>query len=388
MERLLAIRDRLLASVAPVGEESLHLASAASRRLAAPALARRAAPPYTCSAMDGYAVRAAEVAPGVSLPVGLVVFAGDGPGVLSPGSAARIFTGGPLPAGADAVVRDEVVDAAEGSVSFRQPARAGENVRPEGEDLHAGGQALAAGTRLGPRQLALLSAVGVETVVVRRRPRVAVISTGDEVVAGHIPDSNGTAVAGLCEAAGAEVERLRVPDRLPEVMAELGAALNRCDAVLTIGGVSVGDRDLVPVALAEVGVDVLVHGVPMKPGKPFLFGRRGGRIACGLPGSPSACLVAFEVFARPAILALGGATGAARLRQAVRLPLAEAAHGKPGRARLLWATLDADGRVRPLGRDSAQVHGPAQADALICFSAGEGDHPENGLVTTWLLGDA
>jgi molybdopterin molybdotransferase len=387
MERLLAIRDRLLSGLSAVGEESLHLSAAGGRRLAAPSLARRAAPPFTCSAMDGYAVRAAEVAAGTSLPVAFEVFAGDVPGALPPRSAARILTGGPLPAGADAVAPDEVVEAAGAAVSFRHPLRAGANVRPEGEDLPAGGEALPAGARLGPRQLALLSAVGVEAVAVVRRPRVAVISTGDEVVAGHIPDSNGTAVAGLCEAAGAEVERLRVADRLPEVVATLGAALDRCDAVLTIGGVSVGDRDLVPVALGQLGVEVLVHGVPMKPGKPFLFGRRGQRIVCGLPGSPSACLVAFEVFARPALLALAGARGPDRLRQAVRLPLAEPAQGRPGRARLLWAKLEADGRVRPMGRDSAQVRGPALGDALICFAADDGDHPEGALVTTWLLGD-
>jgi molybdopterin molybdotransferase len=388
MERLLAIRDRLLSTVSPVGQESLHPAAAAGRRLAAPAVARRAAPPFTCSAMDGYAVRAADVSPGASLPVALLVYAGDAPGLLPPGRAARIFTGGPLPAGADAVVRDEAVEAAGETVAFRLPARPGENVRPEGEDLPAGGEALAAGTRLGPRQLALLAAVGVTSVDVVRRPRVAVVSTGDEVVSGRIPDSNGTAVAGLCEAAGCEVERLRAPDRLAEVAAALDGALSRCDAVLTIGGVSVGERDLVPQALEGLGVEVLVHGVPMKPGKPFLFGRRGARIACGLPGSPSACLVAFEVFARPALLALGGAVGTDRLRPAVRLPLAEAAQGKPGRARLLWARVEADGRVRPVGRDAAQVRGPALADALICLGAGEGDHPEDAPVTTWLLGDA
>lgn len=390
MQRLLTLRDRLLDTVSPVGEEPLHVDQACGRRLVRPALALRAAPPFTCSAMDGYAVRAAEVVPGGALPVIAVVYAGDAPAELPPGSAARIFTGGPLPAGADAVVREEVVEAgpAPGLVTFRHPARAGEHVRPEGEDLPAYGEALPAGTRLGPRQLALLAAVGVERVAVHRRPRVVVLSTGDEVVAGHVPDSNGAAVAGLCEAAGCTVERRRVGDRLEAVEAAISGALAAADAVLTIGGVSVGDRDLVPVALARLGAEVLVHGVPMKPGKPFLFARHGGRPVMGLPGSPSACLVAFEVFARPALLALGGATGAARLRPSVRLPLAEPAHGKPGRARLLWAKVGADGRVGVMGRDSAQVRGPALADALVCFAADEGDHPEGALVTTWLLGDA
>lgn len=385
MEKLLAVRDRLVATVSPLGAEVVPLAGAAGRTLATPAVALRSAPPATCSAMDGYAVRAADVPGPVTLPVRQVVYAGGQAEPLPAGQAARIFTGAPLPAGADAVVREEVVTTGEGTARFRGAARPGENVRPAGEDVAAGGEALPAGTRLGPRQLALLAAVGVDRVEVVRRPRVVVISTGDEVVAGRTPDSNGLAVAGLCAAAGAEVERRAAPDRLEPLVATLEAALGGADLVVTIGGVSVGERDLVPAALASCRAEVLVHGVAMKPGKPFLFARRGEVPVLGLPGSPSACLVAFEVFGRPVLLARAGA--AARLRPALRVRLAEAASGKPGRARLLWGRLEADGRARPVGRDAAQVRGPALADLLLCLGADAGDLPEGAEVTAWLLGD-
>jgi molybdopterin molybdotransferase len=222
-------------------------------------------------------------------------------------------------------------------------------------------------------------------VRVHRRAQVAVISTGDEVVTGRTPDSNGVAVAGLVRALGGDVERRAVEDRPQAVEAAIADAARRCDAVLTIGGVSIGERDHVPAALAALGADVRVHGVPMKPGKPFLFALLGGVPVLGLPGSPSACLAAFEVFARPALLARAGA--ARRERPTILARLAEAASGRPGRARLLWARLEAGGRARPLGRDAAQVRGPALADALLLVPAGAGDLPEGTEVTAWLLGD-
>jgi molybdopterin molybdotransferase len=179
--------------------------------------------------------------------------------------------------------------------------------------------------------------------------------------------------------------RRAVGDRLDAVVAALATALGDADAVLTVGGVSVGERDHVPAALAALGADVRVHGVPMKPGKPFLFALAGGKPVLGLPGSPSACLVAFEVFARPALLAL---SGAARLeRPTLPLRLAEPAAGKPGRARILWARVEPGGRARPLGRDAAQVRGPALADALLLVPADAGDLPEGAEVTAWLLDD-
>jgi molybdopterin molybdotransferase len=386
VNRLLEIRDRLIAAQPRLGIEERPLVEAEGRYLAAPVLARRDSPPSTCSAMDGYAVRSGEVAGPAELGLGPSIFAGGSPAPLRPGEAARIFTGAALPAGADAVVREEAVVLAGDRVRFRAAARPGENVRRAGEDVVAGGEALPAGLRLLARQLALLAAVGVERVALVRRPRLTVLSTGDEVVSGRVPDSNGIAVASLCGALGAEVERGRVADRLGEVEAALAGASARGDAVLTIGGVSVGERDLVPEALRRLGAELLVHGVPMKPGKPFLFARLGGRPVFGLPGSPSACLVAFEVFARPALLTMAGSR--APLRRTLRLRLAEAASGRPGRARLLWARLTAAGDVELVGRDAAQVRGPALANALVVIGAGEGTLPAGAEVTAWLLDDA
>jgi len=387
VDRLESIRQKVLAAVAPLPIERGLARDCAGMVLAEPARAVRPAPPHTCSAMDGYAVRSAEVPGPCSLPVTATVYAGDlPPGPLRAGTTARIFTGAPLPPGADAVVREEVVDLRGDVASFRHPARPGENVRPAGEDVEQGGEALPAGVRLGPRALALLAAVEVEEIRVRRRPRVVVISTGDEIVRGRTPDSNGVAVAGLVAEAGGDPVRRAVGDRREEVEREIARALASSDAVLTIGGASVGERDHVPAALAALGADVRVHGVPMKPGKPFLFAVAGGKPVLGLPGSPSACLVAFEVFARPALLRLAGV--ARPYRPVVRLPVAEAVSGKPGRARFLWAALEPDGRVRPQGRDAAQVRGPALADALVRLPEDAGDVAAGEEVEAWLLGGA
>jgi molybdopterin molybdotransferase len=384
MDRLDAYRNRVVEAVAVLPSERLPVEAAAGRFLAEPLLAARAAPPFTCSAMDGYAVRASDVPGPVELPVGPSVYAGDLPPSLPEGVAARIFTGAPLPAGADAVVREEATRALDGRVRFRHAPARGENVRLAGEDVPEGGEALPPGTRLGPRQLALAVSVGARTASVRRRLRVALLSTGDEVVTGRTPDSNGQALEGLLLEIGASVERRAVGDDPSALEAILGGALAGADAVVTVGGVSVGERDHVPAVLARLGAEVLVQGVPMKPGKPFLFARAGGTPVFGLPGSPSACLVAFEVFARPALLRRAGA---ARIhRPEVPLRLAESAAGRPGRDRFLWGALDG-GRARPLGRDAAQVRGPALAQLLVRIPAERGDVPAGETVEAWLLGD-
>lgn len=386
MEALLRLRDELVDAVVALSAEPVSLDGAAGRWLAEAVRAEVTYPPCTCAAMDGYAVRAADVPGPVSLRVSGTICAGDASAApLAGGEVARIFTGASLPPGADAVVRVEAARPEGERVAFAAAARPGENVRHAGEDLEAGGLALRAGARLGARQLALLAAVGVREVRARRRARVVVLSTGDEVVSGRTPDSNGVAVSALCREVGAEVERRRVEDRLERVEAALAAARADADVVITIGGVSVGGRDLIPAALAALGFEIRVHGVAMKPGKPFLFALAGETPVLGLPGSPSACLVAFEVFGRPVLLARCGA--ARRTRAALPLRLAAPAAGRPGRARLLWATLEPGGRARPLGHGSAQVRGPALADALLLVPAGAGDLSEGAEVTGWLLED-
>ena len=376
----------MLEAIESIGTERSPLREAGGRYLSAPALARRAAPPFACSAMDGYAVRHADVPGPVELRVREVVYAGDQPGApIGPGEAARIFTGAPLPEGADAVVREESTEPRGDRVLVRHEVRLGENVRRAGEDVLAGGEALPQGARVGPRQAALLEAVGCSEVAVHRRVRVALLATGDEVVRERTPDSNGAALEGLLAECGFEVRRSAVGDEAAALRAALGGAIAGADALVTIGGVSVGERDLVAGALTALGAGIRVHGVPMKPGKPFLFALLGGKPVLGLPGSPSACLVAFEVFARPALLRLAGAARVDRAR--AWLPLAEGCPGRPGRARFLWASIDPDGRVRPVGRDAAQIRGPALAQALLCIGEGEGDVPEGGRVETWFLGE-
>ncbi len=367
-----------------VPAERRSLREATGRYLAEGARAVVSAPPYACSAMDGYALRHGDVrAPG-ELRVREVRYAGDVPGApLGAGEAVRIFTGAPLPPGADAVVREESTETHGDRVLVRHAVAPGENVRRAGEDVAAGAEALPRGTRIGARQAALLEAVGCTEVVVRRVARVAVVATGDEVVRGRIPDSNGVAVAGLLEDAGLAVRRSAVGDDAVALRHALAAAAESADAVVTVGGVSVGEKDLVARVLAELGAEIRVHGVPMKPGKPFLFARLADRPFLGLPGSPSACLVAFEVFARPLLLAMAGASRTERAR--VSLPLAAPCEGRPGRARFVWASLDPDGRARPLGRDAAQVRGPALAQALVRIPEGAGDVPEGERVETWLL---
>ena len=386
MDRIERYRDEVLGCVEPLGPERVATAAAAGRFLAEAAHAGRAAPPDTCSAMDGFAVRAAEVGGPVPLRVVRTIYAGEAPGEpIGGGEAARIYTGAPLPPGADAVVREEAARESAGVVTIRGSVGAGENVRLAGEDVAVGGMALPAGVRLGPRQLALLRAVGVEEVSAVRRPRVMVLSTGDEIRSGRTPDSNGTAIAALARSIGAEVIAEAVEDDLERLAAEVANGLARCDAVITIGGVSVGARDLVPEALKRLGGDVRVHGVPMKPGKPFLFALARGRPLFGLPGSPSACLVAFEVFARPALLRLAGSSRP--FRRTLRLPLGEPVSGRAGRARLLWARVDEGGRAIPVGRDAAQVRGPALAEALIVLKEDTAELAPGELVEAWLLED-
>lgn len=386
MERILSVRDDVLRAVSPLSPEEISLDGASGRYLAADTVAVIASPPYACAAMDGYAVRAADASVGAALRVAETLFAGDDArGPVASGEAARIFTGAPLPPGADAVVMQEVVTIEGALARIGRAVVPGENVRQAGEDLVRGAVALGRGARLGARQLALLVSVGVEHLSVRRRPRVAVISSGEEIVGGRIPDSNGPAVAGVLRAAGAQVETRAVGDRLEVLTEAIAEGLAGADAVVTIGGVSVGDRDHVAAAVARVGGETRVHGVPMKPGKPFLFAVAGKKPILGLPGSPSACLVSLEVFARPVILRLAGAERVGR--RTMRVALAAPTAGKPGRARFLWARLDPGGRASALGRDSAQVRGPALADALLLVPAHAGDLPAGAEVEAWLLDD-
>jgi molybdopterin molybdotransferase len=295
--------------------EHVPLEQAAGRILAADILAPRALPGFDNSAMDGYAARSADL-PG-TLPVAGVIAAGDlDVPALRPGAALRIFTGAPMPAGADTVVIQE--DAVRDGDRVRLPASpAGDNVRVVGEDVAVGEIALPAGTRLTGWDIGLAAALGLEALPVARAPRVALIATGDELVdvataprPGQLVDSSVHALAALVREAGGVPERLGIArDDLASLADRLAAARDH-DVVITTGGVSVGDKDHVREALAAAGISLELYKVAMRPGKPFSFGIRPGAPPApvfGLPGNPVSTVVGFELFLRPALLAMQGA---------------------------------------------------------------------------------
>jgi len=318
--------------VAPLPPERVALSDALGRSLAEDLVAARALPPFGDAQMDGYALRASDApGPGASLPVAFEVFAGDAPGrTLPPGACARVFTGAPLPSGADCVEMQEQVARRGRHVRFRRPAERGRFVRAAGSDLAAGSIALRRGAAVDPGTIGLAAALGEPELPVHRRPRVGVLATGDEIAPlgraqrpGAIPDSNTHALAAAVADAGA------VPIVLPlarDDRASLRRALATArglDALVTTGGVSVGARDLVRPALREAGARLDFWRVAMRPGKPFAFGRLGRLLVFCLPGNPASSLVTFELFARPALRALQGLEGAGRASVAARLARAE-----------------------------------------------------------------
>jgi molybdopterin molybdotransferase len=274
--------------------------------------------------MDGYAARSAELP--ATLPVAAEIAAGRTlASELAPRVAVRIFTGAPLPSALDTVVIQE--DAARDGDRVTLPAsRAGDNIRRAGEDIAIGELAVARGTRLGAAELGLLAALGAAEIECVKRPRVAVIATGDELVdvaapigPGQLVDSSAHALAAAIADTGAIATYLGiVADDRAAVAAAIARALDH-DAVITTGGVSVGDRDHVRAAFADAGVQIALYKVAMKPGKPFSFGTRGRVPVFGLPGNPVSTFVAFELFVRPALLAMHGATATQRPRAPVAL---------------------------------------------------------------------
>lgn len=305
--------DAIRARCAPLPAEQVPVEQAGGRALAGPVVALRDQPAADISMMDGYALRAAEA--GAALQVAGEIAAGDAPWTraLGPGEAARIFTGAPLPPGADCVVMQEQAQRDGSSVRVLAAPKAGQHIRRRGEELTAGTAALPAGLVLGPTELSLAAACGAAAVSVRRRPRVALLSTGSELVAvgsapapGQIIETNSLALRPLCELAGAEVRWLGIaPDSTEAIAARLRDA--DADVLVTTGGASVGDHDHAQAALLALGGGLVFHTVAIRPGKPVLFGTASrGRLVFGLPGNPAAATLAFELFVRLALRILAG----------------------------------------------------------------------------------
>lgn len=320
-----------LADVAPLPPERVGLAEALGRALSEEVLAPRELPPFDSSQMDGYALRAADArAPGARLRVAFEVYAGaPPPRALPAGSCCRIFTGAPVPAGADAVEMQEEVTRRGAVALFRRAAEPGRFVRPAGSDLARGAVALPAGVPVDAGAIGLAAALGRTELAVHRRPRVGLLATGDELVPvdrapapGQILDSNSHALAAACREAGASPVLLPFArDRRASLQRALSAA-EGLDALVSTGGVSVGEKDLVKEALRAAGARLDFWRVAMKPGKPVAFGRWGRTAVFGLPGNPASALVTFELFVRPALRRLAGLAGTGRARLPARLEVA------------------------------------------------------------------
>ncbi len=381
-------RDAILGAVPRLAVEACPIGEATGLVLAADVVTDEPVPPFANTAMDGYAVRAADtVGATAEAPVRLRVVgelpAGRAPSTpVGPGEAIRIMTGAPIPDGADAIVMVErtTPDGADG-VWVGAEAAAGDHVRPAGGDLVAGRVVFTAGTAIGPAHVGVLASIGAQTVRVHRRARVGVLSTGDELVErgplapGQIRDSNRPMLVALARAAGAEVIDLGLArDDEDLIVGMLEDALRRCDAVLTSGGVSVGDYDYVKAALDRLG-SLEWRQVAIKPAKPLAFGVIEGVPVFGLPGNPVSSLVSFELFARPALLAMMGHTECRRVEV-----LARAAHAfarKPDgkvhldRVRVAW---EHDGYVaaRTGGQESNVLSATAAANGLALLADGPG----------------
>jgi len=369
------------AAITPLAPRELSLADAEGATAAADITAGYALPPFDNSAMDGFAVVAADLAGAsaerpVTLPVAGEVPAGDTrEHRLEPGRVLRIMTGAPLPAGADAVVQVELTSGGDGQVTFRAPVEPGAAIRLAGGDVRPGDLLLAAGTRIGPVELGLLAAAGHATVPARPRPRVAVIATGNELAEpgtplahGQIWESNSIMLAAAARAAGADASRpAAVPDDTAKVLAMIEAELGHADLLITSGGVSMGgEHDVVKAALLELG-EVRFRKVAMQPGMPQGFGLLGGGRTpiLTLPGNPVSAYISYLLFGRTALNALRG--GSAAGPAPARIALAGPVRSPGGKRSFLRGVLSADRTsVSPLtGQASHQLATLAKADALI-----------------------
>lgn len=367
-----AAAAEILAGAQPIkGAETLPLAAAYGRYLAEDLIAQVDVPPAAMSAMDGYAFRHGAVAAGEWLPVSARIAAGSVGGPLEPGALARVFTGTALPAGADTVViQEDTATGPDGQVRIERLPPAKDNVRPKGQDVAKGACILPQGSRLRPQAVALIASIGRAEVKVRPRLKVALLSTGDELIEpgakaapGQIYNANRYALAGCLAQLGMEaIDMGRVPDSLAATQAALKKAAKAADVILATGGVSVGEEDHLRPAVESLG-HIQIWKLAIKPGKPLAFGQAAGKPLFGLPGNPVSSFVTFHIIAKPYLVAAAGGVPAAQVYSGI----ADFAHQAGDRREYLRvrATLEgAQVRLRP-----HQSQGSAILSSLVWASA-------------------
>ena len=401
---MLSVADakaQILEAVRPLAPKRLPLSEAMECVLAADVASPIDLPSWDNSAVDGYAVRSADVASAdgnnpIHLHVTSEIPAGKAPTAsVEPRTCARIFTGAPIPDGADAVVmQEDTRPHHEGYIAVVESVEPGENIRRQGDDVAKGAIVLQRGTLLGPAQIGMAAAVGAAQVSVHPRPRVGVLVTGAEIVepgkplqGGQIYDSNSYALCGWIKRAGCEPSDLGIADDTKEDLHEkIDYGLSECDAVVTVGGVSVGEYDLVKDVLTELGCEQKFWKVAMRPGKPFVFGVRGEKCVFGLPGNPVSAAVTFLVLVRPALLKLRGLTSLDL--PSVQAEVAEDFVNRGDRHHFMRARLEnQDGKwlLQPLANQGSHVISSiSDADCLV--EVPEGSTISRGTsVRTWLL---
>jgi len=393
-------RTTLLSEVIRVSSERVPLAEAAGRVLAEDLVAREPLPRFDHSAMDGYAVATADLSGDGpwELPLSGESRAGADAPPLTDRTACRILTGAPLPARADAVVMQEHVHRDERVIRFADRPKAGQHIRRAGDDVARGAAALAAGTRLSAGALALAAMLDRAELVVARRPRVTILCTGDELRApgdearpASIPESNSAPLAALARQAGAVVRVAPIARDEPRAtLRAIEQALEGTDVLLTVGGVSVGDHDVVRPALERAGVRIDFWRVAIKPGKPLAVGRGAGAHVLGLPGNPASAIVTFTVFGMPLLRAMQGDRRPLPMTLPARL--ASARRRSPDRLELVRATLhEQDGALSAHVHDnqsSGAATSLAHSDGLAFVPAGEGAIDAGARVDFVRWGDA
>ena len=368
---------RILAAARPLPAEQIGLADAHGRVLCEDIAARRTQPPAAVSAMDGYAVRAEDVAevPARLRVVGYAPAGGAHEGALGPGEAVRIFTGGPVPDGADAIVIQEDTESDGSTVTVKESAPKGRYVRPAGLDFRAGDVLLKKGRLLTARDVGLAAAMNHPWLMVHRRPRVTILATGDEVVMpgdpvgpNQIVSSNGLGLAAAVRAFGGEPVLLGIAPDDREALGRIAAGAAGSDLLLTTGGASVGDHDLVQSVLGKQGLEIDFWQIAMRPGKPLMFGHIGATMMLGLPGNPVSTLVCAMIFVQPALRRMIGLGDG--LPETVKARLAAPLPKNDRRQDYLRATAERDAQggllVRSFEKQDSSMMAPlAKADCLI-----------------------